>query len=42
MDTTGVVTQVDSVGTSVLAVGTAIIGVAALSMTVRWVKATFF
>ena len=42
MDTTGVVTQVDSVGTAVLAVGTAIIGVAALSMTVRWVKATFF
>ena len=42
MDTTAVVTQVDSVGTSVLAVGTAIIGVAALSMTVRWVKATFF
>ena len=42
MDTTAVVTQVDSVAVAVLSVGTAIIGVAAVSMTVRWVKATFF
>lgn len=36
------VETIKTVGTIVLAVGGAIIGVAAIAMAVRWVKATFF
>ena len=36
------VDTIETVGTVVLTVGGAIIGVAAIAMAVRWVKATFF
>ena len=36
------VDTIKTVGTVVLTVGGAIIGVAAIAMAVRWVKATFF
>lgn len=39
---TGVVTQIESLGTDVVTIGGAIIGVAVLVLGVRWVKAQFF
>lgn len=42
MDTTAAVAAVTAAGTDIGAVGTAIIGLAALALTIRWVKATFF
>lgn len=39
---TSAVAAVESIGPEILAVGGAIIGIAAISMAIRWVKATFF
>lgn len=39
---TSAVASVTSIGPEILAVGGAIIGIAAIAMAIRWVKATFF
>lgn len=36
------VTAIGSIGPEILAVGGAIIGIAAIAMGIRWIKATFF
>ncbi len=42
IDTAAAVTEIGNVGTAVAAVGGALIGVAALVLAYRWVKAQFF
>lgn len=42
MDLTSVTAAITAAGTDITTVGTAIIGLAALAMSIRWVKATFF
>jgi uncharacterized membrane protein YuzA (DUF378 family) len=42
MDLTAVTAAIGDVGTDISTVGTAIIGLAAVAMGIRWVKATFF
>lgn len=39
---TAAAATVTSIGPEIIAVGTAIIGIAAVAMGVRWIKATFF
>lgn len=39
---TSAVASVESIGPEILAVGGAIIGIAAIAMGIRWIKATFF
>lgn len=39
---TSAVAAVESIGPEILAVGAAIIGIAAIAMGIRWIKATFF
>lgn len=39
---TDAVAAVVSIGPEILAVGGAIIGIAAIAMGIRWIKATFF
>lgn len=42
MELTAVLAAITGAGTDISTVGTAIIGLAALAMSIRWVKATFF
>lgn len=42
LDVTAATAEIAGAGTAISTVGVAIIGLAALAMTIRWVKATFF
>lgn len=42
MDVTSAVTAVSGVSTSLESVGLAIIGLAAVALGIKWIKATFF